>query len=312
MNAKHFLFSLIVLQVASFAFANSPEANPTTIQVLTIGNSFADDATAFLPQVAQSAGRIEISVTRANPGGWTLRQHADAAADPNAKPYKIDGQRTDLRTILSSRDWDFVTIQQMSEFSYQADSFQPFADQIAAMVYELAPMACLVIQQTWAYRGDSPLLERDGLDADEMYSRLASNYQELSERLDAGILPVGAAIEAVRRDENRGIWKVDSEFDFAAPVYPNLPDQTGSLVKGYRWQSAGDQHRLNLDYRHLNDAGRLLAALVWYQSLTGLDARDSHFRPESVSEPDAVLFRRVAMETVSQFGPVSACQTAAQ
>ena len=46
-----------------------------TIRLLTIGNSFADNAITFLQPLAESTGRVRFEIGTANIGGCSLEKH---------------------------------------------------------------------------------------------------------------------------------------------------------------------------------------------------------------------------------------------
>ncbi len=69
------LLALVPVLVASRLGAAEdakPEAQP--VKVLTVGNSFADDACALLPDLAKAGGK-DLFLVRANLGGHSLAQH---------------------------------------------------------------------------------------------------------------------------------------------------------------------------------------------------------------------------------------------
>ncbi|MCA9072229.1 MAG: hypothetical protein KDA84_25055, partial [Planctomycetaceae bacterium] len=56
---------------------------------------------------------------------------------------------------------------------------------------------------------------------------------------------------------------------------------------------------LRLDFKHANVSGCYLAGLVWYEVLTGNDAREIKYTPKGVKDADEGFLRDVA-HTVSQ------------
>ncbi|MDV6030057.1 MAG: DUF4886 domain-containing protein [Phycisphaera sp. RhM] len=283
--------------------AGAQDADVRTVRVLTIGNSFAQNACRYLEEIAESDGRCRIVIGTANIGGCTLQKHADLAAksamDPGEKPYRGEnGKRYSLQDYLAADQWDFVTLQQMSALSYKPETYHPYIEQLVAIVREHAPQAEILIHQTWAYRPDSPLLKSDGLTQQQMYERLASAYDDVAEQFDSRILPVGAAFQLARNTAGREVLVRDPDYNYDHPVYPNLPKQTNSLVTGWHWRTSGDKQELRLDFKHGNTKGCFLAGLVWYEVLTGNDATESSYRPKGVSEDDAVFLRRVAHQAV--------------
>jgi len=72
---------LFAFVLSLFCLGAVAQETAKPVKILTIGNSFADDATAYLPQFVTAAGK-ELILFRANIGGCTLERHvklADAA-----------------------------------------------------------------------------------------------------------------------------------------------------------------------------------------------------------------------------------------
>ena len=290
------------------------ENHVRTVRVLTIGNSFAQNACRFLTDIADSDGSVRIVIGTANIGGCTLEKHAVLAAqsqsDSSVKPYQDKRSQREtnfsLQEYLQVKKWDYVTLQQMSALSYKPKSFHPHIKRLSAIVREHAPDAKILIHQTWAYRPDSPLLEQDNLSQQEMYERLNQAYAAVAKKLGSRIIPVGTAFQIVREIEGRQVLVRDPDFDFENPVYPNLPRQTNSLVVGWHWTKKDGKPRLALDYKHGNTHGCFLAGLVWYEALTGNDARETSYVPKGVDQRAAAFYRRVAHLTVVGPRPVAA------
>ncbi|QDV40839.1 hypothetical protein Enr13x_06750 [Stieleria neptunia] len=291
-----------VLGVA--ARVGAQDAEVRTVRVLTIGNSFAQNACRYLEQIAESDGSCRIVIGTANIGGCTLQKHADLAAksatDPDEKPYRgADGKRYSLQAYLAADAWDFVTLQQMSALSYKPETYHPYIEQLVAVVNEHAPKAEILIHQTWAYRPDSPLLKSDGLTQQQMYERLAAAYDSVADQFDSRIMPVGTAFQMARDTTGREVLVHDPDYNYDNPVYPSLPKQTNSLVTGWHWRTSGPNKQLRLDFKHGNTKGCFLAGLVWYEVLTGNDATATTYRPKGVTEQDADFLRRAAHQAVA-------------
>ncbi len=83
-----------------------------TLKILTVGNSFADNACTYLQQITESVPGLSIEITKANLGGCSLERHASLieACNKNtgSKPYPGDYCLEDL---LKMDAYDFVTIQ---------------------------------------------------------------------------------------------------------------------------------------------------------------------------------------------------------
>jgi len=294
----HLLFSFILLAVSSFAQQQS-----TAIRLFVIGNSFSQNATAFLPQLARERGKTLI-IGRAELGGHSLQQHwsyvekAEANADdPKGKPY----QGKSLRMLLSDGVWDVITIQQYSYLSGDSSSYHPYAEKLIAYIKKLQPNAEIVIHQTWAYRADAKKFgridreEHLAKDQQEMWQKSRAAYHQLASRFSLRLLPVGDAFQVVANSKRYG-YRKDTNFDFDHPVAPALPNQEYSINAGYSW----NKNELSFDPNHANEAGKYLGGLIWYSMLFKESPKVIAFKPVGVSEAFAKYLRGVAAQVVKQ------------
>ena len=117
-------------------------AVPSTFKVLAIGNSFSEDATRYLYQIAEGCGATEIVIGNLYIGGCTLNTHWNNAKD-NRAAYtyfkNTDGQwrssaNQTMLTGLEDEEWDMVTLQQASGVSGAADTYNSDLDNLIAYV----------------------------------------------------------------------------------------------------------------------------------------------------------------------------------
>src|SRR5690606_31874521 len=116
--------------------------------------------------------------------------------------------------ILELRDWDYITIQQVSRKSLIAESFEPFAAVLIAYLRKHEPRAGILVHQTWAYREDSPLFAEGEVDARSMHARLQANYRDLARRYGLRLIPVGDAFRAARQTPRWRFTFPDPSFDY--------------------------------------------------------------------------------------------------
>ena len=302
----------IVLAVAMLGgIATLSAAERASIKLLTIGNSFADNATNFLPDLAKAGGK-QLLLFRANLGGCSFERHAGCLAaalanpaDPKGHPYKnnpvlnLPGKRTvSLPEALAAQPWDVVTIQQWSKLSYKPETFQPFADNLIAAIRKYAPTAKIVVHETWAYREDHPFFkQKDGFTPAKMYAGLRNAYRGFADGKAFAILPVGDAINLARQTP-RWTYIPDLSFDYKNPPLGKLPVQKGSLNVGWNWSiDLSGKPYFALDAIHCNAAGRYLGAAVWYEALfetNGIPA----YTPKELSPEDAAGLRLHARAAV--------------
>ena len=273
------------------------------LRVFTIGNSFASNATQFLPELARDGGHpLEIGGARI--GGCSLQKHwelVEAAVAPDSPEKPYEGRN--LREWLTQSDWDIVTLQQASIDSSCEESYQPYAQKLWDFVDELQPRAEIVWHQTWAYHARTPLFGRvdSGRHAQsqrEMWEKSRAAYHAVAARTSARIIPVGDAFWQVNSDPN---WPLpdDANFDSQSAQHPALPAQPNSLHRGVHWFLSDDGNwKVGFDGAHANDAGCYLGALVWYGWLFGESPENLTWAPPDVPDDFAAYLRRVAWERV--------------
>lgn len=306
---------LSVLPAGRLSAAETPQpadGEGRTIRLLTVGNSFARNATEFLPHVAEAAGH-RLILGAANVGGCTLERHWRAAeafeADPDdaqGRMYRYEQRNASLREILAAEPWDFVTLQQASQSSIDEATFEPFASLLHAYVRRHAPQAQVLVHQTWAYRADSGRLTAWGIDESEMYRRLTRNYRRMAEALGCRIIPVGAAFRRTSQHPDGMFRFPDSDFDYRNAIPPALPDQRHSLHVGWYWQRGrdGGAPRLRFDPHHAGPAGKYLGAAAFFEVLFGELIIGNPFVPEGLTEDDVRFLQERVRETVTAGEPL--------
>jgi hypothetical protein len=285
MNTVRRRFAAVLCLVLATATVSAADPVPRaatakagrTVRLLVIGNSFSNDATAFLDDLAAADGNTLVQ-KNASIGGSPLQLHWDKAQLHEREPKNPEGLYSGgrgLRQMLLDGPHDFVTIQQRSWSSHDAATFRPYAANLRDYVKRHAPQAELLLHETWAYRIDDPRFSVASAPEGEprtqraMYEGLAAAYRTIAGELGVRRIPVGDAFFAADTDPQRG-YRPDPKFDPKAAVAPALPDQSRSLHVGYLWSKKTDgAATLGMDGHHASTAGRYLGACVWYEVLFG-------------------------------------------
>ena len=138
------------------------------MKILTIGNSFANNATMYLDQLIAPYPDIELILGKINLGGCSLEKHWNLVAQcdllKDVKPYNFQVTGKDPRPAtlvegLVSEHWDYVTLQQSSILSWRPETFFPYIGHLHELITQLAPQAQPIIHQTWAYRTDATIFD---------------------------------------------------------------------------------------------------------------------------------------------------------
>ncbi len=236
------------------------------IGVLAIGNSFSQDATAYLEDLA-ACGGAEARVVNLYIGGCPLSAHwRNAQNDLAAYDYQLrgvgTGKKVSIRQALLERDWDVVTLQQASGDSGLWQTYQPYLGDLSAYVKKYAPRARQMIHETWAYETDSahPAFGQYGKSQRTMYLALRAAYRKAAAALGADWIPCGDAIQALRALK---------PFDY--------PHGGLSLCR--------DGYHMHLVY------GRYAAAAVWYETVLGGNILKNPFAPRVGLPADEALLK---------------------
>lgn len=282
------------------------QAEPRTVRLLTVGNSFADNALIFLPRIVEAAGD-KLIYAKANLSGCSLERHWSHVekyqADPEDRAGRPYAGKFSLAQMLEKDAWDVVTIQQYSFISHDPATYRPYARNLHDYIRRHAPGAKVLLHQTWAYRVDDrrfiPANEGKGPHTQQvMYQQVRAAYHTIAEELGIGILPSGDAMYLADTDPTWG-YRPDPAFD--ANQATALPDQSHSLHTGYYWKKQADGSRkLAMDGHHAGEAGRYLIGCVWFEVLFDRSAVDISFVPPHLDADYARFLRLTAHRAVSR------------
>lgn len=237
------------------------------MQILAIGNSFSQDATAYLKRISE-AGKGDITVVNLMIGGCSLSRHyRNMLSGEKAYSLEFNGQSTgffvSMEEALLSRDWDVITIQQVSSLSPKYETYQPYLGELAAYIRKCCPKAKLMIHETWAYEEESSKLV-NGMKYEkrvDMYNDLHDAYAKAAEAVNAyGIIPSGTLMQKLIEN---GIT------------------------------------RLHRDTFHASfDIGRYALALLWFRVLTGKSVLDNGFRCSvgEISDSEYAIIKKCVEE----------------
>ncbi len=317
MNRRTFFLAITtalgVLSPGAWLAADQPSGvRPAkTVRLLTVGNSFSQNATHYLGDLARAAGNVLVQHS-AVVGGASLALHWEKAErfekDPQ-DPGGLYSTKLSLKQELQAEPWDFVTIQQSSIRSHEVATYRPYAGQLHAYIKRHAPTAQVLVHQTWAYRCDdrrfSPTntLAGEPLTQEAMYRGLAGAYRTIAAELGARLIPVGDAFHLADTDPRWG-FRPDLTFDRERAEPPALPDQTHSIHRGMRWtEPKQGKPTLGMDARHANTAGEYLGACVWYEVLFGGSVVGNAFIPPGLDPAYARFLQETAHRAVMNSQP---------
>ncbi len=234
------------------------------MKILSIGNSFSDDAQRYLHNAAKAQG-LNVESVNLYIGGCSLERHYNNMLS-NSKSYEIqfNGQATGFMTTIDeallSRHWDIITIQQVSHEAPYFEKYVPYIEALAEYIRKRAPKSKLIVHQTWAYEADSKRLteELGYTKPEDMLSDVIASNKKAAELIKAdGIIPSGE-------------------------MMLKLSKMIGKVHRDTFHASFG--------------AGRYAIALLWIKTLLGADVLDNPLSDfdEAVSEEEKKAAKTVA------------------
>ncbi|NLC44639.1 MAG: DUF4886 domain-containing protein [Clostridiales bacterium] len=240
------------------------------MKVLSIGNSFSQDAHRYLHKVAKADG-VDLKCVNLYIGGCSLSRHfINMNNDAKAYSFEFNGESTGImvtmKEAIQSDNWDYITLQQASPYSPYYDSYQPYLQELSKYVRYHAPKSKLLLHQTWAYEQGSERLESMQYENQEdMFHDLESAYAKAGKDINVdGIIPAGQCLQNLLAN---GIVKV---------------------------------HR---DTFHADfGVGRYTIALTWYGYLTGNDVEGNSLTEfdQPVSEEEIKIAQKSAMQALAK------------
>ncbi|MBE6609642.1 MAG: DUF4886 domain-containing protein [Ruminococcaceae bacterium] len=235
------------------------------MKILAIGNSFSQDATRYLQQMAVSAGVEDFFVRNCYIGGCSLETHVKCIlVGDEAYQYQSDAQMLRMISIteaLKREEWDYITVQQCSGYSGKYETYVPYLGQLLTYIKRFAPQAKIVFHRTWAYEPTSTHKHFPFYDCNTqlMHEKLCEASAKACEVHELDMIKVGDAINEIRKLP---------EFDVLNGGIP-----------------------ITRDGFHLShEYGRFVAGLVWLKFFTGATPDKVTFIPDGA---DLALIEKV-------------------
>ncbi len=238
------------------------------MKLFTIGNSFAVNSCKYLSEIFENGG-VEYKLGRANLGGCSLETHWNNANGDAATYGDVFGGEKSLKVLLQSDQWDVVTIQQASHFSWLNGTFYPYADNLIDFIRKYAPQAEIRVHETWAYRADNERLNSEfRITQEQMFALLKDNYTRLAKKYGFKILPVGEAFRLVQ------------------------------LMCG---DAIGETTRNPDGPSHANPYGEYIGGLLFYTALTGNSLDNITYIPEGITVEQSVIAKCAVRQALSMY-----------
>ena len=237
------------------------------MDILSIGNSFSEDAQRYLHGIAK-ADKVQLKCFNLYIGGCPLSKHyRNMLSEERAYNLGMNGEFTDfkvsIKEALLNRTWDIVTNQQVSSESPYYETYQPYLNKLIEYVRLCVPKAKIVIHQTWAYEDDSNRLnvELGYKNSAEMFKDIKASYEKAAKEINADMtIPSG---ELFQKLVSSGIKKIHRDT-----------------------------------YHASYGLGRYALGLLWYKMLTGNDITDNTFADfdEEITENEITIAKKCVNE----------------
>lgn len=246
-------------------------ANDGVIKILTIGNSFSEDAIeSHLYELAKEKGKTVI-IGNMYIGGASLADHkkniANKASVYNYRKIGKDGVKKTFNNIrldmaLEDEPWDYISFQQVSQNSGQLETVQTSLPDVYNYVKSKTtnPNVKYVYHQTWAYAQTSTHegFANYGNNQTTMYNAIVNVSQKVKDIVPVNIIiPAGTAIQNGR---------------------------TSAIEDGF----TRDGYHLNMPL------GRYTAACTWFETLFGQSVVGAQYKPTGILNFEAAVAQNAA------------------
>lgn len=219
----------------------------SSVNILAIGDSYTEDAVAYLPQMLREAGIATVKIATLTQKNTSLQQLVESAKSKEKGfilATSVEGggfhyypRQVSLVEGLTSGDkWDYVVLQQQLELSDNYATYQPYLNELLSIVLQYHPESEIAWHLAWVY----------GKNASE--GAFSDNTNGQTTRYNA-ILDAAHKVQA------------------ATGIMTIVP--TGKVIQALREAKTDttDNDMLR-DSKHLDlGAGRYAAACTWFETL---------------------------------------------
>lgn len=223
------------------------------MKILSIGNSFSQDAHKWLHKVAKENG-MDVETANLYIGGCGLETHwkklQENAADYD---YEINGEAAEKKVSIGQalrlEKWDIITLQQVSGLSGFYETYEPYLSSLVSVIKAEQPSAKVYFHKTWAYEHDSthPDFARYSSNQAKMYERINWATEQAAKTIEAELIPTGEVIQTLRE------------------TVPDFDCKRGGI------SLCRDGFHLSFDY------GRFAAAATWLRTISGKKIKIKEF-----------------------------------
>ena len=250
-------------------------AQKDTLKVLAIGNSFSEDAIEqHLSPLARAEG-LNVIICNMYIGGCSIDRHVENLRgnkpEYRYRKFDVDGKLTEkwnhtLEAVLAEEDWDYVSLQQVSQSSGMPESYALLPELVEYVKARVPEDAVLMFHQTWAYapksnHGGFVNYDRDQM---KMYNAIVKTVNQETPKVGIKkIIPSGTAVQNAR----------------TSALGPDLT-----------------RDGFHLSFKH----GRYIAACTWLEAVLGVNPMGNEYCPEGMTAEECRLAQKAAHKAVKK------------
>ena len=264
------LSKILLLALFSMVCVAMSAKNDNVVRILSIGNSFSQDAVEqYLHEIAAADGQ-KVIIGNMYIGGCSLAKHLTNARE-NKPAYKyrkigLDGKKVEtkdftLEQALADEQWDYVSFQQQSGQSGIYDTWMAYLPELMEYVKaRVSKKTKFMIHQTWAYDQTSTHKHFKNYNHDQqtMYDAIMTTVKKVSKNTKIKIvIPAGTAVQNART----------------------------TILKDEITRDGYHMHKIN---------GRFTVACTWYEKIFGKNVIGNTFIPEGMTPEQQMAAQKSA------------------
>ena len=266
---------LLVLCLALACAVGSWAAQKDTLKVLAIGNSFSEDAIEqHLSPLARAEG-LNVIICNMYIGGCSIDRHVENLRgnkpEYRYRKFDVNGKMTEkwnytLETVLAEEEWDYVSLQQVSQSSGMPESYALLPELVEFVKARVPEDAVLMFHQTWAYapKSNHGGFVNYGKDQMKMYNAIVKTVNQETPKVGIKkIVPSGTAVQNAR----------------TSALGPDLT-----------------RDGFHLSFTH----GRYIAACAWLEEVLGVNPIGNTYCPEGMTAEECRLAQKAAHKAVKK------------
>ncbi len=235
-----------------FTLNHSLPPNIDTLKILSIGNSFTQDAMWYMPHILRKMKINNVRLAHITYTACTLSKHYEFYKTDSACYYFFTNEGLNsnwkmernykLRSALKYADWDIIILQQLSNQAGLYSTYEPYLSNLLNNIYKEIKDKDVVFgwHMTWSYATNSDRVgfERYGNNQITMYDSIVKASQRVT--TDIGIkliLPSGTTLQNLRNTKLTSspldFTRDGSHADLGAGRYALACTWINVLIKDY-------------------------------------------------------------------------------